>query len=107
MDAWRESWESRDTEKYLRHYSKDFINSEGMNFAAFKRHKELVNSGKTFIRVKVEQMAIIFPQERQGETAVVRFLQKYSSNNFESHSKKLFYLKKGNEGWVIFGESAF
>jgi murein L,D-transpeptidase YafK len=107
MDAWRLAWESGDTGKYLRHYSKDFINGEGMNFAAFKRHKELVNSGKKYIRVKVEQMAIVFPQERNGEMAIVRFVQKYSSNNFESHSNKLFYLKKGQEGWAIFGESIF
>jgi murein L,D-transpeptidase YafK len=107
MDAWRQAWESGDTGKYLRYYSRDFINSEGMDFAAFKRHKERVNSGKKFIRVKVEQVAIVFPQEREGEMATVRFVQKYSSNNFESHSKKLFYLKKGQAGWTIFGESAF
>ncbi len=107
MDAWRQAWESGDTGKYLRYYSKDFINSDGMGFDAFRRHKERVNSSKKFIRVKLEQIAIVFPQEREGEMATVRFVQKYSSNNFESHSKKLFYLKKGQMGWTIFGESAF
>jgi murein L,D-transpeptidase YafK len=107
MDSWRQAWESGDTGKYLRYFSKDFINSDGMDFAAFSRHKERVNSGKKFIRVQVEQMAIVFPQERSGEMATVRFVQKYRSNNFESQSKKLFYLKKGQAGWTIFGESAF
>ena len=107
MDAWRQAWESGDTGKYLRYYSKDFINSVGMDFAAFRRHKERVNRGKKFIRVNVEQIAIVFPQELERETATVRFFQKYRSNNFESHSKKLFYLKKGQMGWTIFGESAF
>jgi murein L,D-transpeptidase YafK len=107
MDAWRKAWESGDTGKYLSHYSKDFINSEGMRFEAFKRHKERVNSGKKFIRVNTDEMAIIMPQEREGQIAVVRFIQKYRSNNFEADSKKLFYLKKGQKGWTIFGESAF
>ncbi len=107
MDAWRQAWESGNTGKYLSYYSKDFINGEGMRFEAFKRHKERVNSGKKFIRVTVDQMAMIFPQEREGQVAVVRFIQKYRSNNFESNSKKLFYLKKGRGGWTIFGESAF
>jgi murein L,D-transpeptidase YafK len=107
MDAWRQAWESGDTGKYMRYYSKNFINSDGMDFAAFRRHKERVNKGKKFIRVMVEQMAIVFPQEQEAETAAVRFVQKYRSNNFESHSKKLFYLKKGQDGWTIFGESAF
>jgi murein L,D-transpeptidase YafK len=107
MDAWRQAWESGNTGKYLSYYSKDFINGEGMRFEAFKSHKERVNSSKKFIRVTTDQMAIIFPQEREGKVAVVRFGQKYRSNNFESNSKKLFYLKKGREGWTIFGESAF
>ena len=107
MNAWRQAWESGDTGKYLGHYSKDFINSDGMRFEAFRRHKERVNSGKKFIRVNVDQMAIIMPQEREGQVAVVRFIQKYRSSNFEADSKKLFYLKKGQEGWTIFGESAF
>jgi len=107
MNAWRQAWESGDTGKYLSYYSKDFINSDGMRFEAFRRHKERVNSGKKFIRVNVDQMAIIMPQEREGQVAVVRFIQKYRSSNFEADSKKLFYLKKGQEGWTIFGESAF
>ena len=107
MEAWRQAWESGNTGKYLSHYSKDFINGEGMRFEAFKRHKERVNSGKKFIRVTTDQMAIVFPQEREGRIAIVRFIQRYRSNNFESNSKKLFYLKKGREGWTIFGESAF
>jgi murein L,D-transpeptidase YafK len=107
MDAWRQAWESGNTGKYLSYYSKDFVNSEGMRYDAFKRHKERVNRGKRFIRVAVDQMAVIFPQEREGQIAVVRFVQKYRSNNFESNSKKLFYLKKGRGGWTIFGESAF
>ena len=107
MDAWRQSWESANTAKYMSHYSKDFINSEGMRYEAFRRHKERVNSSKKFIRVTMDQMAVIFPQEREGQIAVVRFIQKYRSNNFESNSKKLFYLKKERGGWTIFGESAF
>jgi murein L,D-transpeptidase YafK len=107
MDSWRQAWESGDTAKYLHYFSRDFTNSEGMDFAAFRRHKERVNSGKKFIRVKVEQTAVVFPQEREREMATVRFAQHYTSNNFDSRSKKLFYLKKGQEGWKIFGESAF
>ena len=107
MDAWRHAWESGNTGKYLSYYSKDFTNSEGMKFEAFRRHKERVNRYKKFIRVSVDQMAIVLPQERERQVAVVRFVQKYRSNNFEADSRKIFYLKKGQAGWSIFGESAF
>jgi murein L,D-transpeptidase YafK len=107
MEAWRQGWESGDTGKYLSHYSKDFINSDGMTYEAFRRHKERVNRGKKFIRVSVDQMAIVLPQERERQVAVVRFVQKYRSSNFKNESRKIFYLKKGQAGWTIFGESAF
>lgn len=107
MEDWRKDWESRDMGKFLSHYAKDFVNSEGMNLEAYKRQKERVNQGKKFIRVKTDQMAVVLLQEREGQVAVVRFVQRYRSNNFDSDSGKLFYLKKGQKGWAIFGESVF
>jgi hypothetical protein len=93
--------------KFLSHYAKDFVNSEGMNLEAYKRQKERGNQGKKLIRVKTDQMAGVLLQEREGQVAVVRFVQRYRSNNFDSDSGKLFYLKKGQKGWAIFGESVF
>ena len=87
------------------HEFSDFVNSDGMNYQAFKRQKEKVNRGKKFIRVKIENPAILLPQEKDGQIAVVRFTQRYNSNNFQSDSRKLFYLKKGQAGWQIIGES--
>jgi murein L,D-transpeptidase YafK len=105
MKSWGRAWESANTNKFMSYYSHDFINGDGMNYQAFKRQKEKVNSGKKFIRVKIENPAILLPQEKGGQIAIVRFMQRYRSNNFESSSKKLFYLKKGHAGWQIIGES--
>ena len=105
MKTWGGAWESANMKKFMGYYSRDFINSDGMNYQAFKRQKEKVNSGKKFIRVKIENTAILLPQDKGGQIAIVRFTQKYRSNNFESDSKKLFYLKKGQAGWQIIGES--
>ena len=87
------------------HYAPDFVNSDGMNYQAYKRQKERVNVGKKFIDVKVEHPAILLLQEKSGEIAVIRFVQRYRSSNFQSDTRKLFYLKKGQSGWQIFGES--
>ena len=105
MKSWSGAWESANTKKFMGHYAHDFINGDGMNYQAFKRQKEKVNSGKKFIRVKVENSAILLPQDRGGQVAIVRFTQKYRSNNYQNDSKKLFYLKKGQAGWQIIGES--
>ncbi len=105
MKAWSKAWESGNTKTFMSHYSNDFINGDGMNYQAFKRQKERVNSGKKFIRVQIENPAILLAQEEKGQIAVFRFTQRYRSNNFESDSRKIFYLKKGQAGWQIIGES--
>jgi murein L,D-transpeptidase YafK len=105
MKSWGKAWESGKTDPFMSHYASDFVNSEGMNYQAFKRQKEKVNIGKQFIRVKIDNPTILLPQEKGGEIAVVRFTQRYNSNNFQSDSRKLFYLKKGQAGWQIIGES--
>jgi len=107
INSWRLSWESINTKKYLSFYSPAFVNSEGMNFNAFKHHKEKTNKSKKFIRVKVENLAILMPPEYGGNVAVARFQQRYNSNNFKIDSKKIFYLKKGQAGWQIIGESSY
>jgi murein L,D-transpeptidase YafK len=107
INSWRLSWESINTKKYMSFYSPAFVNSEGMSFNAFKHHKEKTNKGKKFIRVKVENLAILMPPEYGGNVAVARFQQRYNSNNFKSDSKKIFYLKKGQAGWQIIGESSY
>jgi len=107
LNSWRQSWESVNTKKYLSFYSSSFVNNEGMSYNAFKQHKERTNRSKKFIRVRIENLAILMPPEHSGDVAVARFEQRYNSNNFKSDSKKIFYLKKGQTGWQIIGESSY
>jgi murein L,D-transpeptidase YafK len=107
LDDWRHAWESVNTKKFMSFYSSEFVNSDGMGYQAFKLQKEKTNRGKKFIRVKTENVAILLPPEHGGKIAVVRFVQSYHSNNFNSDSKKIFYLKKGQTGWQIVGESLY
>lgn len=107
LNAWRLGWESINTKKFMSFYAPDFVNSEGMGYQAFKQQKEKVNRGKKFIHVKAENIAILMPQKYGGKIAIVRFLQRYQSNNFKSDSRKILYLKKGQTGWQIIGESLY
>jgi murein L,D-transpeptidase YafK len=105
MKSWGKAWESGNINKFMSYYASDFINSDGMNYQSFKQQKEKVGRGKKFIRVAIENTAILLPQEKGGQIAVIRFTQRYRSSNFTSDSRKLFYLKKGEAGWRIIGES--
>jgi len=107
LSSWKQSWESLNTKKFLNLYSHDFISGEGMSFAAFKQQKERVNRYKKFIKISIEEPAVFIPPEYGGKVAVVRFHQKYNSDNFKTESSKIFYLKKEQQKWQIIGESMF
>lgn len=107
MTTWKKSWESMNMKKYLSLYASEFTTSDGMDYNAFRKHKENVNKGKSFIRVDIHDMAVLMPQGYEGKIAVVRFVQRYASNNFKSESKKLFYLTRKDTSWQIIAESVF
>jgi len=107
LDDWKKAWESLNTERYLRFYSRDFINSEGMNYQRFKEHKERVNQSKKFIRLHLEDKAFLLSQKDGGQIAVLRIDQNYSSDNFKSYSRKILYLKEEQGRWKIIADIAF
>src|SRR5512137_3168811 len=86
IEQWRKDWASRDTETYLSHYARDF-STGAMNLPAFAQQKRLVNSGKTWIKVKLSDMSV-FPYPNQPDMVVVNFEQDYESNNLSNRMHK-------------------
>ena len=106
LDEWKKAWESRDTERYLSFYSRDFMNGEGMNYERFKEHKRRVNQSKKFIKLQIEDRAFLLSQKDGGQVAVLRINQDYSSDNFKSHTRKILYLREEQGRWKIIGDVA-
>ncbi|BCK86842.1 hypothetical protein MIZ01_0608 [Sideroxyarcus emersonii] len=104
IEQWRNDWASRDTEAYLAHYAHDF-SAGNMNLAAFAQQKRLVNSGKTWIKVRLSDVSI-FPYPSQPDLVVVNFEQDYDSNNLSNHMNKRQYWMKRNGRWQIVYEGA-
>jgi len=104
IEQWRSDWESRDTDKYLSHYADDF-NTGKTSFSDFAAHKRLVNSGKSWIKVKVENLSL-FPYPTQPDLVVVDFEQAYDSNNLSNRMHKRQYWQKREGHWQIVYEGA-
>jgi murein L,D-transpeptidase YafK len=103
MESWRADWESRDTGRYLAHYSPRF-HSEGQNLAAWSEHKRRVNAGKSWIKVGLGRVAMFqYPRER---FVVVTFDQRYESNNLSNSMRKRQYWMREGAGWKILFEGA-
>ena len=99
VESWRRDWESRNSGRYLAHYSSDF-RTASMSRNAFAAHKRRVNAQKSYIRVAVEDLGIFrYPGEQ--ELFVISFRQQYRSDNFERSKRKRQYWRRERGAWRI------
>lgn len=105
VEQWRKDWESRNTERYLSHYSRDYLGL-GMDYEEWVRYKRKVNTEKQFIRVNLSDTSIyLYPDA--AKIMVVTFEQDYSSNTVKRHYRKRQYWQLEKDGkWRIFYEGS-
>jgi murein L,D-transpeptidase YafK len=102
LEEWRRDWESRDTARYLKHYSTAFRSGQ-QDLAAWSTHKRGVNAAKSWIRLALSEVSMLrYPD--QGDFVVVSFNQDYRSSNLVNTMRKRQYWKKENGRWRILYE---
>ena len=104
LEQWRADWQSRDTERYLTHYSPRFASAK-QDYAAWAAHKQAVNAGKTWIEVRLSRLAM-FRYPLETDFVVVTFEQDYRSNGLKNAMKKRQYWIKEDGRWKILYEGA-
>jgi murein L,D-transpeptidase YafK len=105
LERWRSDWQSRDTERYLAHYSSRFASKEGLKLDAWAAHKRKVNAAKRWIEVGVARVAMLrYPRER--DFVVVTFDQDYRSNSLSHVMRKRQYWVKEGADWKIIYEGS-
>lgn len=104
IESWRTDWESRDTGRYLSHYSKRFKSGD-QNFDEFATQKKQVNANKEWIKVKVNNLSV-FRSPGKDEIVVVTFEQDYRSNNLDNQMKKRQYWLREDGKWKIIYEGS-
>lgn len=104
VENWRSDWESRDTDRYLRHYSKSFSAGK-QDFAAWAKQKRSINAGKSWIKVHVDHVSM-FLYPGNENLAVVTFDQDYASSNVNNKMRKRQYWQHENGTWRIVHEGA-
>ncbi|WP_226459246.1 L,D-transpeptidase family protein [Quatrionicoccus australiensis] len=104
IDAWRADWESRDTDRFMKHYSKRFKSAD-QSFDQFAAQKKQVNAGKEWIKVKLDNLSV-FRNPGKEEMIVVTFDQDYRSNNLNNQMKKRQYWLREDGRWKIIYEGS-
>jgi murein L,D-transpeptidase YafK len=105
LDDWRRDWESRDTERYLNHYSRRF-RADGRNFDAWAQHKRNVSSGKTFVKVGVDNLSA-YSFRGHEDMISVTFEQNYQSSNLSTRMwKRQYWVREGNAWKIVYEGTA-
>ena len=104
IEQWRSDWEGLDVERYLGHYSKNFI-GDGQNYGQWSTRKRLVASGKSWIKLSAENVSMLRNPGKE-DMVVVTFDQDYRSNNLSNVMKKRQYWQKEDGQWKIVYEGA-
>lgn len=102
IDEWRNDWESKDTDRYLKHYARKF-QSDNQSFDQYAQQKRKVNAGKEWIKVKLSNVSM-FRDPGKEELVVVTFEQDYQSNNLSNRMKKRQYWIREDNAWKIIFE---
>ena len=104
IDEWRTDWESKDIDRYLKHYSASFKTSD-QSLEQYAKQKRQVNAGKEWIKVKLSNMSM-FRNPGKEEMVIVTFEQDYKSNNLNNQMKKRQYWIREGGSWKIIYEGA-
>ena len=104
VEQWRNDWASRNTDAYLKHYARNFSSNE-MDYPAWAKQKQLVNSGKSWVKIGITNVSM-FTYPEQPDMVVVNFEQDYGSNNLSNRIKKRQYWIKQDNLWKIIYEGA-
>jgi len=97
VEAWKKAWEQKDLAAYMSFYDPTF-QSRGMDFKAWKKHRENLNQKYRSIAVGISDLKI---EQASAAMATVRFTQKYEADDYEDEGLKSLLLVKRGKDWKI------
>ena len=104
IQQWQRDWESLNINAYTSHYEVNDFNLGKGDYASWKKRKKLVNEAKTFVQVDLE-IKSLFAYPGVDDMFVLKYNQRYLSDNFASQSEKEQFWKRDAGGrWRIIYE---
>jgi len=97
VENWAWAWSAQDMKGYLNAYGSNFQTPKGQNRKAWEADRTARIEGKGHIKVTVESPQITV----NGNTATVKFRQKYVSDRLSTTGRKTLVLEKQGKNWLI------
>lgn len=102
LEEWASAWESRDIENYARFYEEERFHAQGMGWPDWRARKKGTFEAYRTIDISLDNIIL---SDFSESTAVVKFMQQYSSDRIRvANRKKLAFVRNRGE-WKIYRES--
>ena len=98
VEDWAKAWSSKDVERYLAFYSRDFRTPKGEARGKWEAERRQRLTKPRRIQVEVIAPKVSFPDSSH---ASVTFRQNYSADGRKSSSRKTLLLVREGERWLI------
>jgi ketosteroid isomerase-like protein len=98
--AWADAWSARDAEAYLAFYGQGFKVPDARDRDTWNEERKLRVTRPEYIKIGIEKLKV----ELRGDTAIVRFQQKYESNILKNTDKKTLLMTREGQVWKIIEE---
>ena len=99
---WQTDWQSLNVEKYLAHYSKDYLDKK-YNYAQWVQRVRKNAQKKTFVKVTLKDIDLML-YSSEPHLFLAQFNQDYRSNNYKIAYRKQQMWRLENDGWKIIFE---
>ncbi len=97
VENWASAWSAQDMKGYLNAYGSNFQTPKGQNRKAWEADRTARIEGKGHIKVSIESPQVTI----KGNTATVKFRQKYVSDRLSTTGRKTLVLEKQGKNWLI------
>jgi len=97
VEGWAKAWSAQDMKAYLNAYGSNFQTPKGQNRKAWEADRTARIEGKGHIKVTIESPQVTV----KGNTATVKFRQKYVSDRLSTTGRKTLVLEKQGKNWLI------
>lgn len=101
LQAWAKAWSDKDMKRYYAAYANEFKPANGATRAQWESDRQIRIVSKKTIAVVLREVKVT----TNGDTAMVRFQQIYSSDNLKGTSRKTLDMVREGQKWLIVRES--
>ncbi len=101
VGSWAQAWTFKNVDRYLEHYSQNFISQGGAPFEPWAELRYERIESPEWIHVSVDQLNVSVNEE----SAVAEFIQVYTSSEFSSESRKTLVFRQEGDTWRIIRET--